>query len=147
MRQKALVDCFNDVAVKNPNLHLFLVKECGHLLDLEESTPSHIPVDILTLSGLIDLGPNYSVFILFLKSNLISGLLCYIDGKLLYIGLNTDYVTRIKNHYSKSKDLNRTFYTYVKEIGGFQQSQWTALLPFDSLAIKYQQEGNKLSGY
>lgn len=46
--QKALTNCFNDVAIKNPTLHAFLIKECGYLLELQESSASNIPLDLLT---------------------------------------------------------------------------------------------------
>jgi hypothetical protein len=61
--QKALIDCFNDVKVKNLALHTFLVKECSELVELQESSPSYIPIDLLTppISGLVSLGKIYSI--------------------------------------------------------------------------------------
>lgn len=44
----------------------------------------------------------------------------YKEGVLLYVGSNTDYLSRMKNHYSKYKDHNYAFYNYVKEAGGIQ---------------------------
>lgn len=148
--QKALANCLNDTGVKNPTLHVFLSKECNHLLDLQESSASHIPKNLLTppVPGMVNLRVNFSIA----KIKPYVGMAgCYAyfnkEGELLYIGSNTDYVSRMKNHYSKSKDLNRAFYNYIKTVGGFQHCQWVPILPFKNLAIKYQGEGNVLSEY
>lgn len=146
--QKALIDCFHDVKVKNPALHTFLVKECSELVELQEFSPSYIPIDLLTppISGLVSLGKNYSI-----TKTKACELGCYAyfneKGSLLYIGSNINYLTRMKNHYSKLKDLNYPFYTEVKAMGGFQYCKWVPLVSFENFAVKYQKEGNTLTPY
>lgn len=61
--QSAIINCFNDVAVKDPKLYDFITKECGDLLKIDNDSSSNIPIDIIESARLnsVTLTPKHSV--------------------------------------------------------------------------------------
>lgn len=133
---KALTDIYNYASEHNVDLFNFLTKNCKHLLSVPQDK-SDTPISLsiisepkvsITLKDSFQYTPirNYSI------SSGVYSFIC--DDKFVNIGSATEFKTRLGNYYQDySKFLSgksmsqKTFFTHVKNAGGFPSLKYSIL--------------------